>query len=441
MSEPRSGPAAAERADAFPSRALPSVYVTADLPPLGGAIKRRPEDFLVDEQLLNHPCGRGEHIHMLVEKRGLSTTQMLRIIAGHFGVDRRALGYAGMKDKLAITRQVVSVHAPGKSLHDFRELRHDRVSILWADQHTERIRLGQCRGNRFSIRIRDVDYTGVVTARRALERLAKNGVPNRFGEQRFGVRDDNHIVGRALLLRRWDDVIRGMLSPDESGEEKADSEARRLFAAGDYRAAAKKMPPWNEAERRVLEALARGATPEKVVGAMGKTQRRFLASAFQSAVFNAVLERRIEDGTYCGLEEGDIAWSEQDGEAFEVDAAALNSDDVQTRLKDGSIGPSGPLWGPKMRRADARPGEIERSALADAGVSESDLEKFDPELGVRRPRRTPLRDPEVESGVDEHGSFVRCAFELAPGAFATVVMEEVMKSGGSMRDGASEGDE
>src|SRR5262245_6039299 len=112
---------------------IPRTYITSDLPPIGGVIKQRAEDFLVDEVPLYQPSGAGEHIYLLVQKRGLSTMEMVEIVAAHFAVPRRAVGYAGLKDKHAITRQVVSVHAPGRKIEDFGELRHEKISVLWAD--------------------------------------------------------------------------------------------------------------------------------------------------------------------------------------------------------------------------------------------------------------------------------------------------------------------
>src|SRR3954469_15654714 len=124
----------------FDPHVTPALYLTADLPPLGGWIKERPEDFLVDEQPAYQPCGEGEHLYLFVEKRGLSTLRAARILAQHFVVHERAVGHAGLKDKRAVTRQVFSVHIPGKRLENFPELRHERMGVLWADYHTNKLR-------------------------------------------------------------------------------------------------------------------------------------------------------------------------------------------------------------------------------------------------------------------------------------------------------------
>ena len=92
----------------------PSRYQTHDVAGIGGVIKQRPEDFLVEELPLYQPSGAGEHIYLFVQKRGMSTLELVNLLATHFGVTKREIGYAGLKDKQAITRQVFSIHAPGK---------------------------------------------------------------------------------------------------------------------------------------------------------------------------------------------------------------------------------------------------------------------------------------------------------------------------------------
>ena len=98
----------------------PALYITADVPGTGGAIKQRPEDFLVDETAAYQPSGEGDHLYLFVEKRNLSTLEAARVLAGHFGVPPDSVGFAGMKDRVAITRQLFSVYAPGKKPEDFQ---------------------------------------------------------------------------------------------------------------------------------------------------------------------------------------------------------------------------------------------------------------------------------------------------------------------------------
>lgn len=425
---------AALRADS-PARAVPGLgdrYLTADIPPVGGVLKQRPEDFLVEEQPLYEPCGEGEHLYLLVQKRGLATSQVVQLLARHFRVRPSDIGYAGLKDKHALTRQVLSVHAPGKRPEDFPSFEHDRVAILWADLHTNKLRPGHLRGNRFSIRIRAVDMTRAVAAQKVLSRLEAIGVPNLAGEQRFGSRLNNHILGALDLLGDARAMIDELLLPDPAFPN-LNAEARQAAARAEWAAAASLFPRTARTELTVLHALARGATPEKAVAAIDHTQRRFWISSFQSSIFNRVLERRIAEGRLGALVEGDLAQKEVNDAVFAVTPQIAADPDTAARLARLEIGPSGPLWGPKMLRAAGRTDEVEREALAETRVSLDDMAAFSDRTrqtitGARRPMRVRLIDPEVEGGVDEHGPYVRCAFELPAGAFATMVMREVMKA-------------
>mgnify|MGYP000561864870 CR=1 FL=1 len=106
-----------------------------------------------------------------------SLAARLRIVARHFGVKERDVGYAGLKDRAAITRQLVSVHTPGKGPADFSSLEHDKLKVLWVDKHANKLRQGHLAGNRFIVRIRGVNPTDAVRAHRVVSRLEKTGVP------------------------------------------------------------------------------------------------------------------------------------------------------------------------------------------------------------------------------------------------------------------------
>lgn len=405
-------------------------YLTADLPGVGGTIRERPEDFLVDEQPLYQPAGEGEHIYMLLEKRNLTTFDLFDIVRKHFGVDRKAIGYAGLKDRIAITRQVISVHVPGKKIEDFPQLVHERVNVLWADYHTNKLRQGHLAGNRFSIRIRGVNPLDVRTVHRVLERLEKFGVPNRFGEQRFGAACNNHLVGRALVAMDFEEATRALLGPLPEG--KWNVAAREHFAAGRLAEALDEFPPACKAERKVLLALYRGANAQTALRQIDEPSARYMLSSFQSAIFNRVLDQRLAAGTLGSLAQGDLAMKHENRAIFVVDEAVTNDPTTAERLAKLEISPSGPMWGESMMRAGGETDAVELAALAELGLTPEHLSAFGAKFpgmieGARRPMRVPIIDPDVEGGLDEYGAFIRVAFELPRGAFATVVMREIMK--------------
>lgn len=414
----------------FGTHVAPTAWVTAGIPPIGGRIKERPEDFFVEEQPLYAPSGSGEHIYLFVERRSLSTLDAVRRLARHFGVRERDIGFAGLKDKRAVTRQVFSVHAPGRRVEDVPSLRDDRMTVLWVDRHVNKLRRGHLAANRFSIRIRGVDPTRVLHARAALEQLARVGVPNRIGEQRFGYLGRNHLIGRAILLGDWAGALDALLRP-EPGVDDGQRSARELYARGDHAAALAAFSRSSRAERRALQALARGEPPERAVRAVGEMDTGFFLTAFQSAVFNAVLDRRVRDGTLGRLDEGDIAVKHDNRAAFKVTAAVASDPATTDRLARFEISPSGPMWGADMLRASGPTDERELAALASAGVAPADLSNAAasgwPMTGERRALRVPMTDPDVEGGIDEHGPYIRVAFDLPRGAFATAVLREIMK--------------
>jgi len=404
------------------------VYLTSDIPPLGGTIRQRPEDFIVEEVPLYQPAGEGEHVYLFVQKVNLTTDQLVRIIARHFRVSTRSIGFAGHKDRLAVTRQLISVHLPGRSIDEFGMIDHPRIDVLWADRHTNKLRKGHLRANRFSIRIRDVQATDAPRAARCLKVLESRGVPNRIGIQRFGSRHNNHLVGRELARARPDAAVKALLAPGADDDPHA--EAWNLAAAGAFRQAAEKLPNSFRVERRVLEALGAGDSPAQAWERIAPSDRGFYLSAFQSAVFNLVLERRLADGTFDAALPGDLLCREDGRGLVSVDPDRPVDEQTASQVASFALTPSGPMWGGNMRRASGRVDQLETEALSAFGLVPTDLiddARQEMSGGTRRPLRIGLGSPDVEGGIDEHGMYIRCAFDLPRGGFATEVLREIMK--------------
>ncbi|MFT3683651.1 MAG: tRNA pseudouridine(13) synthase TruD [Phycisphaerales bacterium] len=414
----------------------PEMYLTGDVPGIGGVLKVPPEDFVVEEIPAYDPSGEGEHIYLFVQKVGLSTSQLVSLLARHFRVRESAIGYAGLKDRHAVTRQVISVHTPGKTPEDFPSLRNARVQVLWTDLHVNKLRRGHLKANRFSIKVRNVALRTVFDAKRVLDALAKSGVPNRAGEQRFGILANNHLIGRAIIRGEDQtalDILLGPLPPGTEDLSEANRESRRLYAEGRFTDAAVTAGGGAITERRALAALARGATPRQAIDSLTGLSRSFFLTSFQSAVFNRVLDARLKAGTFDKLLDGDLAFKHDNGAIFRVTTEESAKQETADRLARLEISPSGPLWGPDMMHAEGETGVLEREALAAVDVTPEQLAESAPRFGTehqghRRRLRVPIAYHEVSAGGDEHGHYVRCDFELPPGAFATVVMDEVMKT-------------
>ena len=203
-------------------------FLTQASPGIGGRIRQRPEDFFVQEVPAYEPSGAGEHVYCEIQKVGIPTFQAVDRIARALDVPRQAIGYAGLKDARAVARQVLSIQ--GVTEGAVMGLKLPQVQILWASRHINKLRIGHLRGNRFAIKIRDVEPTHVVRVRPLMDILEQRGVPNYFGEQRFGRRGNNDQLG-AALIRGDDRALLGLLlgDPMPSIDDTQTLEARTAF--------------------------------------------------------------------------------------------------------------------------------------------------------------------------------------------------------------------
>jgi len=198
---------------------LPDADPTQDLafahggPVMRGRLRGRPEDFVVEEQLGYSASGVGEHVLLRLRKRGRNTEEVARALARLAGVPPVAIGYAGLKDRHALTTQHFSVQLAGRTAPDWSELEDESLTILACERHHRKVRRGTLRGNRFSIRITETDGDQAAVDDR-LRDIATRGTPNYFGAQRFGHQGQN--LGRAAELfagrgRRPNRQLRGLL--------------------------------------------------------------------------------------------------------------------------------------------------------------------------------------------------------------------------------------
>lgn len=167
-------------------------------PPLRGVMRATPEDFFVDEDLGFEPDGSGEHAFVRVEKRGANTEWVARQLACAAGVGPNAVSYAGMKDRHAVTRQTFSIHLPGRPDPDWSSLQHPEFRLLDCRRHSRKLKRGAHKANAFRIVLRDISGDRAA-ADVCLAQIAAGGVPNYFGEQRFGRGGDNLERARAMF--------------------------------------------------------------------------------------------------------------------------------------------------------------------------------------------------------------------------------------------------
>ena len=344
-------------------------YITAALSGIGGKIRSTPEHFVVEEIPLYEPQDDGQHLYVNLTKVGLTTKEVQRDLAKLFKIDRNDVGFAGMKDKFARTTQTFSISI-GHGTDTIAEESSARISealpvtINWARLHKNKLKTGHLIGNRFQITVTDVEMPldeAVQQAQRVVDELEVTGLPNFFGPQRFGHNGDN--------------VARGL---------------------------------------EIIQSGGRSRNRQQ------KWLQRFLISSYQSYLCNRYLARRIENGAFGHLLQGDVAKKHETGGIFDVED--LPTDEARFQAKEISF--TAPIYGPKMKQAQDVSGALEAEILAESEVTLADFAKVKVE-GTRRLGRLFLPDIKILAAEDDEGICID--FSLPKGAFATTLLREIMK--------------
>lgn len=400
-------------------------YLTEDLPGIGGTIKEQVEDFVVEELPLYQPAGTGEHTFFEIRKTGLSTFEAVRRIAQALRVAPSRIGYAGLKDAHAVASQTLSVHGvpPEKVL----ALNVPGIEVSWARCHPRKLKIGHLRGNRFTLRVRGTSEGQLPACSAIVSVLAVRGVPNRFGPQRFGTRGNSSQLGRMLVQRDARAFMAAFLGCPHDNESHDVQEARRQFEAGQWSDAIPLFPGNMADERRALQTLIQTNGDYQIaLASVSKRLKTFLVSAFQSALFNRVLNARLS--SLDRVFPGDLAMKHPGRSVFLVEDETVE----QPRVGRFEISPTGPIFGYKMTQASGRQGELEREILAAEGLA---LEDFRIGGGIRargerRALRFALHEPEIWY---DDGIMLR--FWLPRGSYATTVLAEITKAEGPMPSG------
>ena len=338
---------------------------------LRATMRTRPEDFRVDEIDAFEPHGEGEHLLLTLEKRGLNTAEVARRLARWAGIGEVGIGYAGLKDRHALTVQRFSVHLPRRVAPDVAALEDETLKVVHSAWHNRKLPRGALAGNRFTLVLRALHgEPEQVDAR--LQQMVERGIPNWFGEQRFGRGGGN--VAQALAM----------------------------FA---------------EASPSQSPALAAVRAPKR---RFKREQRSILLSAARSELFNRVLARRVEQGSWDQGLDGEVWMLAGSRSVF---GPELWNAGLEQRLAEFDIHPTGPLWGEGELRTVAAAATVEREALADdvalrlrQGLEQAGLKQ------ERRALRLSVADlawrwlePEV----------LELAFSLPPGSYATALLHDL----------------
>lgn len=352
------------------------------LPPCGGHIGPDPIHFVVEEIPAYPLSGEGEHLFLWVEKIGKNTTDVVKAVARAAGIKEREIGFAGMKDKNAVTRQWLSLCRKESDAMSW-DL-GPGVQILRQERHGNKLRTGHLIGNRFTITLVETGEDAWSRAHAIAAFLKDQGLPNYFGPQRFGHRGKNLTQALSWIF----ESVRGAPGLEHSSGERTSGERSREDA-GSRRRPRKKQ---------------------------GRFENKLLPSVIQSEVFNRYTTQRLSRPEELLL--GEVVRLDGTGKSFVVES--VEAELPRYRAKD--LHRTGPMIGPKGLQAEHAARELEESVCASLGLDQQTLEF----LGRHAPgtRRDLMLLPEgLELRQGAAGEIV-LSFSLPAGAYATGVLRE-----------------
>ena len=405
---------------------------------IGGKIRTRYEDFHVEEIPESEPSGTGYNTWFFIEKVGRDTLDVVLDVARELHVDRKRMGFAGMKDKRAVTRQWLCV--ANSEVEEIEKLRDKlyKVEILKIMQNEKKLRIGQLIGNKFRLLIRDTEdpEKDCEAANDVLDELLKTGVPNYYGWQRFGKKRSNtHLVGKAMLENDLKKVVDSYIGNPYAEEPEYIKEARTLYDEGNLEEALEAMPRGMRYEKMMLKTLLKEMKKKNIddiasldensyrraIESLPKPLKRMFVHAYQSFLFNKAVSERAKFGIDKYVE-GDIIIDNEEHLVHEF------GDDIDERIKNFEVHPTAPLFGSKVPLAGGKLGEMEQNVLDEERVT---LEEFKvpkmPKLGshgLRRAVRFKIWDASAKATAEG----VLVEFSIPKGCYATAVLREIMKN-------------
>ncbi|MGB9636119.1 MAG: tRNA pseudouridine(13) synthase TruD [Thermoplasmata archaeon] len=410
------------------------VFLTSDLPGIGGIIKVKPEDFIVKETAkLPEPKENGRYTIAKIRTRNWETNKLIRELSRNLHISRRRMGFAGTKDKRAVVERYFWFDAPPEIVD---KINLKDVDVLEKYRASRQIELGDVIENSFEILVREVETPSTdERIKNIYEQIQKNmGFPNYFGIQRFGVyRPVTHIVGRHLVKGEIKDaVLTYIANPMEDEEENPRKVREELAKTLDFASAVKKMPDTMIFERCIAQKLSE--KPDDFAGALRVLPKNLLmmfVHAYQSYLFNRILSARVKEFGGNTLEIGDIVLPLKAGAPNEeefIEVKSANYSAVHEKWKKGKCFVSGIVFGSEPVFANGRPGEIERKVIENENLKPVDFIIPEiPEISSKGTRRAFFINPRNFSWHTEN-RVVKFQFSLPKGSYATSLLREFMKT-------------
>jgi len=413
-------------------------YLTST-PGLGGTIKASADDFVVDEiSSPPTPAIDGRYTIVALRVRNWETNRLVRELARALHISRRRIGFAGTKDKRALTTQLFSFeNVPPEAI---KALRMKDLEVLDVSRSDRPLEIGDLAGNRFQIVVRDltvaVDRVNSIAEETARQIRSFGGFPNFFGIQRFGsVRAITHVVGRHIVRGEFKEAVQTYVANPIEGEGSESYEVRAaLRDTGDVHAALRSYPKSYGFEKAILNRLA--SRPDDYVGALQVLPFNLLlmfVHGYQSYLFNRVLSERLRRGL--PIHEpvaGDLVLpADRRGlpdRDRTIDVTCDNLDRVADRCREGKAWVSAILFGSESEFAGGEVGQIEKEIVATEGLRPEDFIIPDiPRIsskGSRREILAPLHDFSIRPTAGE----LNISFASSRGSYATCLVREFTKA-------------
>jgi len=408
-------------------------------PGTGGRLKKAPEDFVVEE-ISDYPeeSPDGPLTIARVTSQNWETNRLIRQLAKSLRISRSKIGFAGTKDKRAITTQLMSFQAP---MEDVIALHIHQVTIRDAYRSRREINIGDLVGNSFCITVRDCQLKGgelresIEQTERGLNDLG--GFPNFFGVQRFGaLRPITHIVGKHLVHGDFQQAVMAYVgNPTEAESEESRSVREALEKSRDFQEAITTYPKKLTFERMVIGHLVR--YPDDYVGAiktLPENLQMMFVHAYQSYLFNRILSERIRRELPLNQPlVGDILLPADrlglPNHDRHIPVTHSNLDMAIKQVSDGKAFVSGVLYGSESGFSGGEMGELERKVVEAEGLQPQDF--LIPQIpqvsskGTRRELICKYKDLKVEMAGEDSVSY---SFSLWKGCYATSFLREFLKS-------------
>jgi tRNA pseudouridine13 synthase len=396
---------------------VPETFQLSDELTIDGTVKESPEDYHVTEILDNPPEGNGPNTFIRVQKTNIGTLEVIQILGEFLDRDTEDFCVADYKDSQSVAIQWISLeHLDPRALDTFQ---HENIEIIKITRNPEKLKPVDLDGNRFEITLRDVSEGGVDNVREGLNVLQERGVPNWYSRRIFGYRNNQHLLGWALIKKKWDWFLNELLNSPKDADSNRLKTARNSAKEGDWKRALERFPEEFRAEREALSSLSRYPdNQERSVEVIPKIYRQLYMNGFQAFAFNKFLDQRFD--RYDELVEGDVAYMHDTAGCFPV----MEPKDEQPRLDRFEISPTGPLFGEKSLGASEAVGSLEDEILENCELEYGDFQRCRyPIQGRRRPLRVPISQISVQALEDDD---LEVGFFLPRNSYASSVLEELL---------------